>query len=78
MTAIPDDWAQAVRSEALSGPQPHDPLDWLGPEMDRPSHRGSNPPSRSRRRRPSRTCNGPMVSGRAAVSAICTSFVQID
>ena len=35
MTAIPDDWAQALRSEALSGPPPHDPLDWLGPEMDR-------------------------------------------
>jgi len=33
--------------------------------------------SGSRRRRPGSTATGPMVSGRAAVSAICTSFVQI-
>ena len=35
MTAMPNDWAEEVRSGALSGPPPHSPLDWLGPEMDR-------------------------------------------
>jgi hypothetical protein len=35
MTAIPDEWVEEVRSGDLSGPPPHDPLDWLGPEMDR-------------------------------------------
>jgi hypothetical protein len=32
MTAIPDDWVEEVRSGDLSGPPPHDPLDWLGEE----------------------------------------------
>jgi hypothetical protein len=32
MTAIPDDWAEQVRSGDLSGPPPWDPLDWLGEE----------------------------------------------
>ena len=31
MTAIPEDWAE----EVMSGPPPHDPLDWLGEEVDR-------------------------------------------
>jgi len=31
VTAIPEPWAQ----EVLSGPPPHDPLDWLGEEVDR-------------------------------------------
>ena len=35
MTAIPDDWAEEVRSGDLSRPPPHDPLDWLGLEVDR-------------------------------------------
>ena len=35
MTAIPDDWVEEVRSGALSGPPPHDPLDWLGEECFR-------------------------------------------
>jgi hypothetical protein len=35
MTAIPDDWVEEVRSGNLSGPPPHDPLDSVGPEMDR-------------------------------------------
>ena len=32
MTAIPDDWAEEVRSGALSGPPPHEParLAWPG------------------------------------------------
>jgi hypothetical protein len=35
VTAIPEPWAQEVLSRRLSGPPPHDPLDWLGPEVDR-------------------------------------------
>jgi len=35
VTAIPEHWAKEVRSGGLSGPPPHDPLDWLGPEVDR-------------------------------------------
>jgi hypothetical protein len=30
---IPEEWMESVRSRRLSGPPPHDPLDWLGPEM---------------------------------------------
>jgi hypothetical protein len=30
---IPEEWVREVRSGRLSGPPPHDPLDWLGPEM---------------------------------------------
>lgn len=32
MTAIPDDWVEEVRSRDLSGPPPHDLLDWLAEE----------------------------------------------
>jgi hypothetical protein len=32
MTAIPDDWVEEVRSGDLSGPLPHDLLDWLAEE----------------------------------------------
>ena len=35
MTAIPENWVEAVRSRRLSGPPPHDPLDWLGEDVDR-------------------------------------------
>jgi hypothetical protein len=35
VTAIPEPWAQEVLSRRLSGPPPHDPIDWLGEEVDR-------------------------------------------
>ena len=35
MTAIPENWVEAVRSRSPSGTPPHDPLDWLGEDVDR-------------------------------------------
>jgi hypothetical protein len=35
VTAIPEDWVEEVLSGRLSGPPPHDPLDWLGLEVNR-------------------------------------------
>jgi hypothetical protein len=34
MNAIPEHWLEQVRSGRLSGPPPHDPIDWLGDEVD--------------------------------------------